>query len=150
MATGSAPRSIPGYPFDGVHIVTSDDALDWDGQPERVAIIGAGAIGCEFAWLLVDVGTEVHLFELMDQIVPGADADAAAELSKQLSRRGVKVRTGVTVGAAQIGEDSVVVPFGDESVEVDVVLVSVGLVRRKPKGLASRPPPPSSTGDSSR
>ena len=126
VATGSAPRSIPGYPFDGKNIVSSDHALDWDRQPERVAIIGAGAIGCEFASLLVDLGSEVHLFELMDQIVPGADADAAAELSKQLSRRGVKVRTGVTVGAAQIGEDSVVVPFGDESVEVDVVLVSVG------------------------
>ncbi len=126
VATGSAPRSIPGYPLDGERIVSSDHALDWEKQPGRVAIIGAGAIGCEFASLLVDLGSEVHLFELMDQIVPGADRDAAAELSKQLARRGVKVRTGVTVGAAEIGDDSVVVPFGEESVEVDVVLVSVG------------------------
>jgi dihydrolipoamide dehydrogenase len=126
VATGSAPRGIPGYPFDGKWIVSSDDALDWEQQPQRVAIIGAGAIGCEFASLLVDLGSEVHLFELMDQIVPGADTDAAAELSKQLSRRGVKVRTGVAVGAAEIGDGSVVVPFGDESVEVDVVLVAVG------------------------
>ena len=126
VATGSTPSSIPGYPFDGEHIVSSDHALDWEQQPERVAIIGAGAIGCEFASLLVDLGSEVHLFELMDQIVPGADADAAKELNKQLGRRGVKIRTGVAVDAAQIGEDSVVVPFGDESVEVDVVLVAVG------------------------
>ena len=126
VATGSAPRSIPGYPFDGKHIVSSDHALDWERRPERVAIIGAGAIGCEFASLLVDLGSEVHLFELMDQIVPGADADAAAELSKQLSRRGVKVKTGVTVGPAEIGDGTVVVPFGEESVEVDVVLVAVG------------------------
>ncbi len=126
VATGSAPRSIPGYPLDGERIVSSDHALDWVKQPARVAIIGAGAIGCEFASLLVDLGSEVHLFELMDQIVPGADRDAAAELSKQLARRGVKVRTGVTVGAAQIRDDAVIVPFGDESVEVDVVLVSVG------------------------
>ena len=126
VATGSAPRSIPGYPLDGVRIVSSDDALDWEQQPERVAIIGAGAIGCEFASMLVDLGSEVHLFEMMDQVVPGADPDAAQELSKQLSRRGVKIKTGVTVGAPTIGDGSVVVPFGDESVEVDVVLVAVG------------------------
>jgi dihydrolipoamide dehydrogenase len=126
VATGSGPRSIPGYPFDGVRIVSSDHALDWEKQPERVAIIGAGAIGCEFASLLVDLGSEVHLFELMDQIVPGADRDAAAELSKQLARRGVKVKTGVSVGAAEIGDASVTIPYGEESVEVDVVLVAVG------------------------
>jgi len=126
VATGSAPRSIPGYPFDGVRIVSSDDALDWEQQPQRVAIIGAGAIGCEFASLLVDLGSEVHLFELLDQIVPGADPAAAQELSKQLSRRGVTIKTGVTVGAAEMKDDSVVVPYGDESVEVDVVLVAVG------------------------
>ena len=126
VATGSAPRTIPGYPLDGARIVSSDTALDWAQQPERVAIIGAGAIGCEFASLLVDLGSEVHLFEMMDQIVPEADADAAQELSRQLARRGVTIKTGVTVGAAQIGDVSVVVPFGDESVEVDVVLVAVG------------------------
>ncbi len=126
VATGSAPRSIPGYSIDGERIVSSDHALDWQQQPERVAIIGAGAIGCEFASLLVDLGSEVHLFELMDQIVPGADPDAAAELSKQLSRRGVKITTGVTVGPAELGSDGVVVPFGDDAVEVDVVLVAVG------------------------
>lgn len=126
VATGSAPRDIPGYSFDGKRIVSSDHALDWQQQPQRVAIIGAGAIGCEFASLLKDLGSEVHLFELMDQIVPGADSDAAAELNKQLSRRGVKITTDVTVGPAEPAGDSVVVPFGDGSVEVDVVLVAVG------------------------
>ncbi len=126
VATGSVPRSIPGYPLDGISIVSSDQALDWEQQPGRVAIIGAGAIGCEFASLLVDLGSEVHLFEMMDQIVPGADSAAAAELSKQLKRRGVKIRTGVMVEAARVGDGTVVVPFGDESIEVDVVLVAVG------------------------
>lgn len=126
VATGSVPRSIPGYPLDGVRIVSSDHALDWDRQPGRVAIIGAGAIGCEFASMLVDLGSEVHLFELMDQIVPGADADAAKELHKQLSRRGVKIKTGVTVGDAQVNDEVVVIPLDEESVEVDVVLVAVG------------------------
>ena len=126
VATGSAPRSIPGYPIDGEAIVSSDHALDWERQPRRVAIIGAGAIGCEFASMLVDLGSEVHLFEMMDQIVPEADVDAARELSKQLARRGVNIKTGVTVEPAQVGDGSVLVPFGDESVEVDVVLVAVG------------------------
>jgi dihydrolipoamide dehydrogenase len=126
VATGSAPRTIPGYPLDGIQIVSSDEALDWEQRPERVAVIGAGAIGCEFASFLVDLGSQVHLLEMMDQIVPGADADAARELTKQLTRRGVTIKTGVTVEAPRVGDGSVVVPFGEESVEVDVVLVSVG------------------------
>ena len=80
-----------------VNVVSSDHALDWESQPGRVGIIGAGAIGCEFASMLADLGSEVHVFELMDQIVPGADADAAKELQKLLKRHGVKFNTGVVV-----------------------------------------------------
>lgn len=126
LATGSYPRTIPGYDIDGERIVTSDHALDWPRRPNRVAIIGGGVIGCEFASLLVDLDAEVHVFEMLDQILPGGDPDTAKQLNRQLSRRGVKIHTGVGVEPAQIGADSVTVPFGDESVEVDVVLVSVG------------------------
>ncbi|MDF1596998.1 MAG: dihydrolipoyl dehydrogenase [Acidimicrobiia bacterium] len=126
VATGSVPRSIPGYDFDGVRIVNSDHALDWETRPERVAIIGAGAIGCEFASLLVDLGSDVTLLELMDQIVPGADAKAAGELRKHLKRRGVKIHTGVSVGEPVMTDAGVIVPFGEDSAEVDVVLVAVG------------------------
>jgi dihydrolipoamide dehydrogenase len=126
VATGSVPRRIPGYDFDGDRIVNSDHALDWETRPERVAIIGAGAIGCEFASLLVDLGSDVTLLELMDQIVPGADVRAARELQKHLKRRGVKIKTGVSVGAPTVSETGVTVPVGEESVEVDVVLVAVG------------------------
>lgn len=126
MATGSHARSIPGYAIDGTRIVTSDHALDWPARPERVAIIGGGVIGCEFASLLTDLGSEVHVFELMDQIIPGGDPDASKQLQRQLSRRGVKFNVGVGVEEPKISESAVVVPFGDKSVEVDVVLVSVG------------------------
>ena len=126
VATGSVPRTIPGYDFDGVRIVSSDHALDWKARPQRVAIIGAGAIGCEFASLLADLGSEVTLLELMDQIVPGADAKAARELQKHLKRRGVKIHTGASVAAPTISESGVTVPFGEASTEVDVVLVAVG------------------------
>ncbi|MGD2043995.1 MAG: FAD-dependent oxidoreductase, partial [Acidimicrobiia bacterium] len=125
LATGSYPRTIPGYDIDGERIVTSDHALDWDSQPGRVAIIGGGVIGCEFASFLTDVGTEVHVFEMMDQILPGSDPEAAKMLQRQLQKRGVKFHIGVKVEPAQVG-DSVVVPFDGDQVEVDVVLVAVG------------------------
>ncbi len=125
LASGSYARTIPGYDIDGDKIVTSDHALDWESQPRRVGIIGGGVIGCEFASYLVDLGTEVHVFEMMDQIVPGTDAETAKMLQRQLQKRGVKFNVGVKVEPAEAG-DSVVVPFGDERVEVDVVLVAVG------------------------
>ncbi|MBT8212159.1 MAG: FAD-dependent oxidoreductase, partial [Acidimicrobiia bacterium] len=126
IATGSVPRSIPGYDFDGHRIVSSDHALDWESQPDRVAIIGAGAIGCEFASLLADMGSEVHLFEMLDQVVPGMEPEAARVLNRALKKKGVAVRTGVGVGPAEISDSGVRVPFGDDAVEVDVVLVAVG------------------------
>jgi len=126
VATGSYPRTIPGYEIDGERIVSSDHALDWGERPERVAIIGAGVIGCEFASLLVDVGAEVHVFEVLDQILPGSDREAARTLERQLTRRGVKFHLGVGVGAPVREGDGVVIPFGESRVEVDVVLVAVG------------------------
>jgi len=125
LATGSHARTIPGYEIDGTKIVTSDHALDWDSQPRRVGIIGGGVIGCEFASFLIDVGTEVHVFEMLDQIVPGTDAETAKMLQRQLQKRGVKFHIGVGVEPAEVGE-SVVIPAGGERVEVDVALVSVG------------------------
>jgi dihydrolipoamide dehydrogenase len=125
LATGSHARTIPGYEIDGEKIVTSDHALDWESQPRRVGVIGGGVIGCEFASFLVDVGSEVHVFEMMDQIVPGTDAETAKMLQRQLQKRGVKFHVGVAVEPAEIGH-SVVIPVAGERVEVDVALVSVG------------------------
>lgn len=126
LASGSHARTIPGYEIDGKTIVTSDHALDWDRQPQRVAIIGGGVIGCEFASFLADVGSEVHVFEMMDQIIPGSDPDSAKALQRQLQKRGIKFHVGVKVEPAESAGAGVTVPFGGESVEVDVVLVAVG------------------------
>jgi dihydrolipoamide dehydrogenase len=126
VATGSVPRSIPGYAIDGRRIVSSDHALDWAAQPRRVAVIGGGVIGCEFVSLLSDVGTEVYVFEALDQILPGTDPDAVKVLERAFKKKGVKIRTGTMVGPAQITDEGVSVPFGDEAVSVDVVLVAVG------------------------
>lgn len=129
VATGSVPATIPGYEINGSTIVTSDEALDWESRPASVAIIGAGAIGCEFASFLAEVGTDVHLFEALPQLVPGMEPEAAKILSRALRRKGVLVHLGTGVGQPTIQEDSVVVPFGEDAVTVDKVLVAVG---RKP------------------
>jgi len=126
LATGSVPRSIPGYPLDGYRIVTSDHALDWQSRPNRVAIIGAGAIGVEFASMLVDLGSTVHLFEMMDQVVPGLEPQAARLLTRALAKREVDIHTATGVDPAVVTDTGITVPFGGESVEVDVVLVAVG------------------------
>ena len=126
VATGSVPRTIPGYEIDGERIVTSDHALDWDHQPDRVAVIGAGAIGAEFASMLADVGSEVFLFEALDQILPGMEPEAAKAVGRAFRKKRIKVKTGTHVGAPVISPRGVTIPVGDESVEVDVVLVAVG------------------------
>lgn len=126
LATGSHALTIPGYEIDGTHIVTSDHALDWPKQPGRVGIVGGGVIGCEFASFLADVGTEVDVFEMLDQIIPGSDAETAKALQRQLQKRGIKFHIGVGVGPAKISDSGVSIPFGGDAAEVDVVLVSVG------------------------
>ena len=126
LATGSSPSSIPGFDFDGINIVSSDHALDWESQPSRVGIVGGGIIGCEFASLLADLGSEVTVVEMLDQIVPGFDGDAARELRKQLSRRGVVFHTSVGVSGHKVTESGVELSFGDQMIEVDKVLVAVG------------------------
>ncbi len=126
LATGSRPRAIPGYDFDGNRVVSSREALDWTERPNRVAIIGAGAIGSEFALILGSTGAEVHLFEMLDQVVPGSEPEAGKALAREMKKRGVKIRTGVAVGPAEVHEDRVVIPFEGDYVEVDKVLVAVG------------------------
>jgi dihydrolipoamide dehydrogenase len=130
IATGSLPRSLPGYEFDGERILSSDHVLLLDHVPERVAVIGGGAIGCEFASFLVDVGSEVTILEVLPQVLTGVDQQVAQTAVRAFTKRGVKVQTGVKVDPPEIGEKSVTVPFtgknGAERLEVDVVVVSVG------------------------
>jgi dihydrolipoamide dehydrogenase len=126
VATGSAPSTIPGYELDGTRIVTSNEALDWTEQPASVAIIGGGVIGCEFASFLGEVGTKVHLFEMEDQLVPGMEPDGSKVLARAFRKRKIDVHLGVAVGPPTVTDSGVTVPFGEESVDVDVVLMAVG------------------------
>lgn len=133
LATGSAPRSLPGLELDGEQVLSSDHLLALDRVPPRTAIIGGGAIGCEFASYLSDVGSEVTVLEALPGILPGVDPQAADVVARSFRKRGVKVITGVSVqGVGRDATPTVRYTTGDaaESVEVDAVVVSVG---RRPR-----------------
>ena len=127
LATGSVPRLIPNFERGGP-IMTSDEVLDLDHVPARVAVIGGGAIGCEFASTFADLGSKVTILEGLPKILPGLDADVAKVVQKTFKKKKIDIRTGVMVnGHTPDADGGTTVHFGDgDSVEVDAVVVSVG------------------------
>ncbi len=97
LATGSQPKELPGLPADGVRVLNSDHLLELVEPPKSLAIIGAGAVGAEFASFYVDVGSEVTLIEMLPTILPLEDADLGKALAKLLSDRGANVLTSARV-----------------------------------------------------
>ena len=97
MATGSRPRELPGLPSDGDRIITSDHALTLPELPKSVAIIGAGAVGLEFASFYRDVGCEVTLIEMLPNLAPQEDRNLGTAIAKVLAGRGVNVFTSARV-----------------------------------------------------
>lgn len=134
VATGSSPRSLPGLAFDGRRILSSDHVLTLDAVPPRVLVVGGGAIGCEFASLLADYGSEVILVETLPRLLAAADEQVSEFVQRRFSRRGIAVHTGATLRAID-GDDVLTVTFGtadgtETVVEVDAVVVSVGRAPR--------------------
>jgi dihydrolipoamide dehydrogenase len=127
LCTGSVPRLIPGFERGGP-IMTSDEVLDLDYVPGRVAVIGGGAIGCEFASTFADLGAKVTILEFLPKILPGLDADVANVVVRSFKKKQIDIRTGVKVtGHTPNGSGATTVNFGEgESVEVDACIVSVG------------------------
>jgi dihydrolipoamide dehydrogenase len=138
LAAGSVPRTIPGFDVDGTVVLTSDEVLALDALPSSVAVIGGGAIGCEFASMFADLGCTVTVFEALPAILNGCDEDVVRTVARSFKKRGIDVKAGVTLhGHKPAASGGTVVSFGDaEQLSVDAVVVSVGR-RPRTEGLAS-------------
>ena len=133
LATGSRVKSLPGITPDGVRVLTSDDVLKMSDLPASIVIVGAGAVGSEFASMFHDFGVKVTLLEYLPAIVPLEDRDVSKELEKSFKRRGIEVMTNARFDPASlaVGEDGIrlmVGPEGGEATEVaaDCILVATG------------------------
>jgi dihydrolipoamide dehydrogenase len=127
VATGSVPRTIPGFEVDGELVVTSDEMLSLQPLPPTAAVIGGGAIGCEFASMMADLGTKVTILEALPKILPGCDDDITKLVLRQFKKRDIDVRTGVAVTGHEPGEKGTTISFGEgETLDVDLVCMSVG------------------------
>jgi dihydrolipoamide dehydrogenase len=132
LAAGSVPRGLPGLEIDGRWVVTSDEFLDLKEVPASVAVVGGGAIGCEFASLLSDLGSKVTVLEALPAILTGCDDDITRVVARSFKKRGIDVVTGVLVeGHTPSVENGVtVVRAGEQTFEVELIVVSVG---RRPR-----------------
>lgn len=128
LASGSVPRTIPGFDVDGRIVLTSDEVLMLERLPATAVVIGGGAIGCEFASMMSDLGTQVTILEALPKILPGCDSDVTKVVVRAFEKRGIKIRTGVAVtGHTPSVQGGTTVHFGEgESVIVEQVVVSVG------------------------
>jgi dihydrolipoamide dehydrogenase len=127
LAAGSAPRTIPGFEVDGKFVLTSDEVLSMADLPRTAVVIGGGAIGCEFASTLADVGVQVTVLEGLPKILPGCDTDVANVVARSFKKRGIEVRTGVKITGHEPGDTTTKVQIeGSQPLEVERVIVSVG------------------------
>jgi dihydrolipoamide dehydrogenase len=130
IATGSAPVELKSLPFDGRYILSSTEALALSAVPERMVVIGAGAIGLEMGSVWSRLGTEVLVVEYMDHILPGMDREMTTQLQRLLKRQGLGFELGASAQSATVegGRVQLKIAVGDEErVEAcDCILVAVG------------------------
>ncbi|HKV99666.1 MAG TPA: dihydrolipoyl dehydrogenase [Vicinamibacterales bacterium] len=131
VATGSAPRSVPGIEIDKTNIITSDQAIHLPAVPKSIAIMGSGAVGVEFASIFRRFGSEVTLIELLPRIVPNEDEAVSAELDKAFRKRGIAVRAATKVTSAKVKDGSVTIEMQSmagktESLTIEKLLVATG------------------------
>jgi dihydrolipoamide dehydrogenase len=132
VATGCKMRRIPGLEFDGVRVMTSREALANKTLPKSIIIVGAGAIGVEFAYFYNSFGSKVTLVEMLPQILPVEDEDVAKTLAKSFEKQGIALHTNTKCENFRVGKDSVKVDLvaGDKKTEVEaeVLLSAIGVV----------------------
>ena len=134
IATGSSPILLPSIEYDGDKIVTSTGALDFDEVPEKLAIIGAGAIGLELGSVWSRLGSEVVILEALENFLPNADQQISSEAIKILSNQGLDIKLGAKVNKAKMESEEVLINYSDDSganeIKVDKLVMAVG---RKPQ-----------------
>lgn len=127
IATGSRPAQIPAFPLDGDRIISSDQAVNLKKLPRRLLIIGAGAIGCEFACFYRELGVDVTVVELLERALPLGDQDVSKLIEREMKKQKIRLITGKKIIKVETaGEDLVAQIEGRENISVDVVLVSIG------------------------
>jgi len=134
LATGTRTSSLPGLEFDGDLVISSKEGLDLRSAPNRLMVVGGGAIGLEFASMFQKLGSAITIVEIMEQLLPGSDPDVVRVVHRKLEGHGAKIylRSKVLKIDKRGSEAAVEVetPEGNVTVEVDKILVSVG---RKPR-----------------
>lgn len=134
LATGARPRPLPGLDFDGDKIMSSKEAMVVDPMPKRVLVVGAGAIGCEFAYFFSAFGVEVTLVEMSDRLLPVEDRECSATLLGAFKKHGINVKLNTLatdVHLTDSGVKATLSPTGEgkaETVETDRVLVAIGVM----------------------
>ncbi len=132
ISTGSRVKGLPqiGLEVNKKTVITSDDALILEKAPKSIVIVGAGAVGCEFADVFSAFGSQVTLVEVMPNILPVEDADCSKEVERAFKKRKIEVLTGAKISNVKVAKDSVsmTIESGGEKKEVkaDVVLVAAG------------------------
>ena len=131
LATGARAKSFPGMEFDGNRVISFKEAMILDSPPKKMVIIGSGAIGSEFAYYYNEFGTEVHLIEMMDRILPVEDSDVSKEVAKSFKKSGIKVSTETKVSKIESLKTKVKVHIEkngkEEILEGDMALLAVGV-----------------------
>jgi len=131
VATGSAPRGVPGIEIDRKRIITSDEAIGLRDVPKTIVVMGSGAVGVEFASIFNRFGSDVTIVELLPRLVPVEDEAVSAELEKSFRKQGITSHTGARVTSAKAGGDGVDVEMqlGDgtaKKIRADYLLVATG------------------------
>ena len=132
IATGSTVKGLPqvGLELNRTTVISSDEALILEKAPKRLAIVGAGAVGCEFADVFNAFGSQVTLLEVMPQILPLEDAECSQVVARSFTKRKIDVRTGAKLGNVKVGKNAVKMTIESggktEDMEFDVVLVAAG------------------------
>jgi len=139
VTTGVVTREMPGFPMNGTSVIGSRQAMALSTQPKEIIVIGAGAIGIEFAYFFNAFGTKVTVIEMMPNILPVEDTEVSVALEKALTKQGIKILTETKVEKAETTTTGVSITVSgkkSETLTADVALVAIGVAPLLPGGMA--------------